>query len=161
MNMDLQAKKTALRKIPHGVYIVGVKQADQLNAFTATWLTQVSFTPPLIAIGIRKDAHSLAMIQQDRVFSVNLLGKQQKSVAEHFVKPATTLGEKLKAGRFRLGKTGAPILEDAIAYVECELREVANEHGDHALVIGEVIEAGVRQDEPALTLLDTGWHYGG
>ena len=159
--MDLQAKKIALRKIPHGVYIVGVKQGAQLNAFTATWLTQVSFTPPLIAVGIKKDSHSLEMITQGRVFSVNLLGKQQKAIAEHFVKPAATVGEKLKDVRHRLGTTGAPILEEAIAYVECEVREIANERGDHAVDIGEVVEAGVPKDEPALTLLDTGWHYGG
>lgn len=159
--MDLQAKKIALRKIPHGVYIVGVKQDSQLNAFTATWLTQVSFTPPLVAVGIKKDSHSLAMIKQDRVFSVHLLGKDQKAIAEHFVKPAAVVGEKLKEVRYRLGKTGAPVLEDAIAYVECELREIANEQGDHAVVIGEVVEAGVHQDVPALTLMDTGWHYGG
>ena len=159
--MDLQAKKTALRKIPHGVYIVGVKQGAQINAFTATWLTQVSFTPPLVAFGIRKDSHSFEMIKQGRVFSVNLLGKHQKSVAKYFVKPAAVIGEKLREVRHRPGTTGAPILEDAIAYVECEVREIANEHGDHAVVIGEVVEAGVRKDEPALTLLDTGWHYGG
>ena len=159
--MDLQAKKIALRKIPHGVYIVGVKQGAQLNAFTATWLTQVSFTPPLIALGIKKDSHSLEMIKQDRVFSVNLLGKGQKAIAEHFVKPATVVGEKLKDMRHRPGKTGAPILEEAIAYVECEVREIANAQGDHAIVIGEVVEAGVPKDEPALTLMDTGWHYGG
>ena len=159
--MDLQAKKIALRKIPHGVYIVGVKQGVHLNAFTATWLTQVSFTPPLIALGIKKDSHSLEMIKQDRVFSVNLLGKDQKAVAEHFVKPATVVGEKLKEVRHRPGKTGVPILEDAIAYVECEVREIANERGDHAVVIGEVVEAFVHKDEPALTLMDTGWHYGG
>jgi flavin reductase (DIM6/NTAB) family NADH-FMN oxidoreductase RutF len=159
--MDLQAKKTALRKIPHGVYIIGVAQDGQLNAFTGTWLTQVSFTPPLVALGVRKNSHSFEMIRQSRVFSVNLLGKHQKSVAEHFVKPASVMGEKLKDVRHRPGKTGAPILEDAIAYVECEVREIANEHGDHALIIGEVVEAGVPKDEPALTLLDTGWHYGG
>ena len=159
--MDLQAKKIALRKIPHGVYVVGVKQGAQLNAFTATWLTQVSFTPPLVAVGIKKDSHSLEMIKQDRVFSVNLLGKQQKSIAEHFVKPAATIGEKLKDVRHRAGATGVPILEEAIAYVECEVREIANEQGDHAIVIGEVVEAGVPKDEPALTLMDTGWHYGG
>lgn len=159
--MDLQAKKIALRKIPHGIYIVGVKQDSQINAFTATWLTQVSFTPPLVAVGIKKDSHSLAMIKQDRVFSVHLLGKDQKAIAEHFVKPAAVVGEKLKDVRYRLGKTGAPVLEEAIAYVECELREIANEQGDHAVVIGEVVEAGVRQDVPALTLMDTGWHYGG
>ena len=159
--MDLQAKKIALRKIPHGVYIVGVAQDSQLNAFTATWLTQVSFTPPLVAVGIKKESHSLEMIKQGRVFSVNLLGKGQKSLAEHFVKPATVVGEKLKEIAHRQGKTGAPVLDDAIAYVECELREIANEQGDHAVVIGEVVEALVRKDEPALTLMDTGWHYGG
>lgn len=159
--MDLQAKKTALRKIPHGVYVIGVRQGELLNAFTATWLTQVSFTPPLVAIGIRKDAHALAMIRQERVFSVNLLSKQQKSLAEHFVKHSAALGEKLKDVKHRLGQTGTPILEDCIAYVECELREIANEQGDHALVIGEVVAAGVHRDEPALTLTDTGWHYGG
>jgi len=159
--MDLQAKKIALRKIPHGVYIVGVKQGSQLNAFTATWLTQVSFTPPLVALGIKKDSHSFAMIQEDRVFSVNVLGKDQKPIAEHFVRPATVVGEKLKDVRYRAGKTGSPVLEDAIAYFECEVREIANEHGDHAIIIGEVVEALVRKDEPALTLMDTGWHYGG
>ncbi len=161
MTMDLQAKRTALRKIPHGVYVVGVKQDSQLNAFTATWLTQVSFTPPLVALGIKKGSHSFEMIKRDRVFSVNLLGKDQKPIAEHFVKPATVVGEKLKEVRHRVGKTGAPVLEDAIAYFECEVREIANEQGDHAIVIGEVVEAGVRKDEPALTLMDTGWHYGG
>jgi flavin reductase (DIM6/NTAB) family NADH-FMN oxidoreductase RutF len=159
--MDLNAKKIALRKIPHGVYVVGVKQDDQLNAFTATWLTQVSFTPPLIALGVRKDSHSLAMMRHDRVFSVNLLGKGQKALAEHFVKPASVVGEKLNTVPHRPGTTGAPVLEEAIAYVECEVREIANEHGDHAVVIGEVVEAGVPKDEPALTLMDTGWHYGG
>ena len=159
--MDLQAKKTALRKIPHGVYVVGVKQGAQLNAFTATWLTQVSFTPALVALGIKKDSHSFEMLKRDRVFVVNILGKDQKALAEHFVKPANVVGEKLSTVRHRSGKTGAPVLEEAIAYVECQVREIANEHGDHAVVIGEVIEAGVHRDEPALTLMDTGWHYGG
>ena len=159
--MDLQAKKIALRKIPHGVYVIGVAQDGRLNAFTGTWLTQVSFTPPLVALGVRKDSHSLEMMKQSRVFSVNLLGKHQQSVAEHFVKPATKPGEKLQSVAHRPGKTGAPILEDVIAYFECRVREIANEHGDHAVVIGEVVEAGVPRDEPALTLMDTGWHYGG
>ena len=159
--MDAQAKRTALRKIPHGVYVVGVKDGAQLNAFTATWLTQVSFTPPLVALGIKRDSHSFGMIERSRAFSVNLLGKDQKPVAEHFVKPASVVGEKLSSVRHRAGVTGAPILEDAIAYVECEVREIANQLGDHAIVIGEVVEAGVRRDEPALTLMDTVWHYGG
>ena len=160
--MDLEAKKIALRKIPHGVCVVGVAHDGHRNAFTATWFTQVSFTPPLVAVGIKKESHSLQMIQQGKVFSVNILGKAHKPLAEHFVKPATVVGEKLTTVAHQLGKTGTPILNDAIAYVECEVREIANSLGDHAVVIGEVVEAGVRnKEEAALTLLDTGWHYGG
>ena len=60
--MDAQAKKIALRKIPHGVYIIGVAQDGQLNAFTGTWLTQCSFTPPLVALGVKKGTLSHEMI---------------------------------------------------------------------------------------------------
>ena len=159
--MDAQAKKTILRKMPHGVYIVGVRNGTEVNAFTGTWLTQVSFTPPLVALGVKKDSHSFEMVKQSRVFSINFLKKDQKSVAEHFVKPATVVGEKLKEVRYRTGVTGSPILEESLGFIECEVREISNEKGDHAVIIGEVIEAGVHTDEPALTLMDTGWHYGG
>ena len=158
--MDPQVKKTVLRKLPHGVYIVGVAHNGARNAFTGTWLTQVSFTPPLVAIGVRKDSGSLEMIKQGGVFSVNLLGKAQKAIAEQFVKPATA-GDKLSGVKTREGSTGAPVLEEALGYFECRVREIANEHGDHAIVIGEVVEAVLLRDEPALTLMDTGWHYGG
>ena len=158
--MDPQAKKTALRKIPHGIFVVGVAHDGQCNAFTGTWLTQVSFTPPLIVLGVKKDTISYQMIEHGRVFSVNVLGKDQKSVAEHFVKPASVAGEKLAGIKYRKGKTGAPILEEAIAHFECEVLEISP-GGDHAVVIGEVVDAGVRQDADALTLKDTGWQYGG
>lgn len=159
--MNLEAKKAVLRKLPHGVYIVGVKDGGHINAFTGTWFTQVSFTPPLVALGVKKDSHSYPMIVEGKVFTVNLLGKLQKPVAEHFVKPAAPGVDKFAGIKYRLGKTGAPILEDALGFVECQVREIANQQGDHAIVIGEVVEAGVFADGLALTLLDTGWHYGG
>lgn len=160
--MDMNAKKLALRKMPHGVYVVGVKQDHHVNAFTGTWITQCSFTPPLVALGVKKGSLSHDMITQGKVFSINFLGKHQKSLAEHFVKPAQGHADvKLTGIAYTPGTTGAPILNDAIAFVECTVREIANQAGDHALVIGEVVEAGVRQDTEALSLGDTGWHYGG
>jgi len=160
--VDPQVKKTVLRKMPHGIYIVGVKHQQHVNAFTATWMTQCSFTPPLVAVGVKKGTLSHDMVQQGRVFSVNMVGKEQKALAEHFVKPAQGQADVKLAGiPYTLGKTGAPILKEAIAFFECEVREITNHSGDHAVVIGEVVEAGVRQDVEALTLRDTGWHYGG
>ena len=125
-------------------------------------MTQCSFTPPLVALGVKKGTLSHEMITHGKVFSVNILAKDQKSLAEHFVKPAQGHADVKLAGiAHHAGKTGAPILDEAIAFFECEVREMANGAGDHALVIGEVVEAGVRQDVEALTLKDTGWHYGG
>ena len=158
--MDPEAKKKALRKIVHGVYVVGVKGKETLNAFTATWVSQVSFDPPLVMVGVRRDGLSFEMIQATRVFVVNFLGSSQKTVAQHFLKPAHVSGNKLEGIPHHVGKTGAPVLDEAIAFVECQVRNIT-EDGDHAVVIGEVVEAGVHQDVDPLTLKETGWHYGG
>ena len=158
--MDLEIKKKALRKIVHGVYVIGVKEGDKVHAFTATWITQVSFKPPLVVAGIRKDGHSYKMIEKSRVFTINFLGSSQKKIAEHFLKPAPEGKDRLEGIRYKFGKCGAPILEEAAAYVECEVREISP-GGDHAVVIGEVVEAGLHQDVDPLTLKETGWQYGG
>ena len=158
--MDAEAKKKALRSIVHGVYVVGVRGSGKLNAFTATWLTQVSFTPPLVALGVRKESISYAMMEESKVFTINLLGSGQKELAQHFLKPAHLGGYKLEGIPHRLGVTGAPVLQEAAAYVECRAREIYP-GGDHSIVIGEVIEAGVHQDVEPLSLKETGWQYGG
>ncbi len=159
--MDAEIRKTVLRKIPHGLFVAGVAHEGKVNAFTATWLTQASFHPPMLVMGVRRDSKSFAMIEGGRVFSLNLLGKDQQDIAGEFVKPSQEMSDTLPGAASRTGKTGAPILEDAIAWVECEVREITNPMGDHALVVGEVIDVGQRLDVPALTLMDTGWHYGG
>ena len=158
--MDSELKKKALRKIVHGVYVIGVASEGKSNAFTATWLTQVSFIPPLVVAGIRKDGLSYRMIERSRVFSINFLGADQKPIAQHFLKPAHLGGDKLEGVPYRLGKTGTPILEEAIAFVECQVRDI-HPGGDHSLVVGQVVEAGVHKDIDPLALKETGWQYGG
>ena len=158
--MDLEAKRQALRSIVHGVYVIGVRDGEKLNAFTATWVTQVSFEPPLVAAAIRKDSVSFGMIEKSRVFVLNFLASGQKSLAQHFLKPAHLGGDKLEGISHRAGVTGAPILADAAAYVECRVKWI-HADGDHAIVVGEVVEAGVQREAEPLTLKETGWHYGG
>jgi flavin reductase (DIM6/NTAB) family NADH-FMN oxidoreductase RutF len=158
--MDPETKKRVLRKIVHGVYVAGVKDGEKLNAFTATWISQMSFKPPLIAFGVNKESISYKMIEKSRVFSINILEAGQKQLAQHFLKPAHLEADKLEGVRYRLGTTGTPILEDAIAYFECEVRDI-HPGGDHAIVIGEVVETGLQRDVDPLTLMETGWHYGG
>lgn len=158
--MNPEAKKKALRSMVHGVYVIGVRDGEKRNAFTATWATQVSFQPSLVAVGIRKDSVSFQMIERSRVFALNILGSGQKPLAQHFLKPAHLGGDKLAGIVCRTGKTGAPILEEGLAHLECRVREIVPA-GDHSVVIGEIIDAEVHREGEALSLRETGWHYGG
>ena len=63
MSLDVDAKKTLLRKIPHGLFVCGVRNGDEVNGFTASWVTQGSFDPPLVVMGVRADSSSHAIIE--------------------------------------------------------------------------------------------------
>ena len=67
--LDEQAKKTMLRKIPHGLYICGVKNEEEVNGFTASWLMQASFQPPLIVNCVKQNSISHQMIKSFQVLT--------------------------------------------------------------------------------------------
>ncbi len=160
MSLDLDAKKTLLRKIPHGLFICGVAEGDQVNGFTASWVTQGSFDPPLVVMAVRADSTSNGMIQRTRRFSLNVLAADQKDLAAVFFKPQQAVGGRFDAAPFTTGELGLPILKDALGAVECELvGELA--HGDHTVFLGQVKSAVLHRDADALELSSTGWQYGG
>ena len=158
--MNEESKKKILRYVPYGLYVIGVKQDDLYHAFTGSFLTQCSFKPPRIAIGVRNASHSLEMMKASGVFSVNFVGKADRKILEQFFKHTPESGSRFGDLAFQLKKTRTPILDVAVAYLECEAKSF-HEAGDHTLVVGEVLEAEVVKDEPPLFLSDTPWHYGG
>src|SRR3990172_4544011 len=86
--MDEQAKKTALRMIPYGLYVLGTKDGDRVTASTINWLTQVSFKPPLIAMGIKTDTEGFQHLKNAGDFALSILGAGQKDMAFAFVQHA-------------------------------------------------------------------------
>ncbi|MBI2094796.1 MAG: flavin reductase [Candidatus Omnitrophica bacterium] len=158
--MNEEAKKNILRKIPYGLYVIGVCDGSLHHAFTGSWLSQCSMKPPRVMLGVRHATHSLEMIEKARVFSVNFVAKSDRKILEQFFKATPSAGNRFGELTFQLKKTNAPILDRAIAYLECEVKEIVNA-GDHSVVIGEVVEAGVVKEEPTLVMGDTPWHYGG
>ncbi|GAB4214328.1 MAG: flavin reductase family protein [Synechococcales cyanobacterium] len=158
--LDEAAKKTILRKIPHALYVCGVRDGDELNAFTASWVMQASFKPPLVTLCVRGDARSHGMIKASGVFAISFLATGQKPLAQHFFQSVQRVGNRLGDVEFSLGETGCPIIQDSLGYVECQLVG-SLEHGDHTVFVGEVIAAGVHTDQEPLLLQETGWQYGG
>jgi flavin reductase (DIM6/NTAB) family NADH-FMN oxidoreductase RutF len=160
--MDPNAKKTALRMIPYGLYVLTARGKDgSIAAATVNWVTQASFEPPLVAVGVKTDSHAHPLIKETKAFALNVLGKGQQALAYTFFKPAEKKGDTISGEPFRAGATGAPILANTPAFVECTL-EATVELGDHSVFVGKVVEAGVvkppegRADDATLWLKDLG-----
>tara|TARA_Y100001968_G_C19453578_1_gene770490 strand:- start:4984 stop:5466 length:483 start_codon:yes stop_codon:yes gene_type:complete len=160
MTLDLEAKKVLLRKIPHGLFICAVKDGDEINGFTASWVTQGSFSPPLVVMAVRADGSSHEIIKKTQLFSLNVLRHDQKDLAAIFFKPQKGLGGRFESTSYSFGPNGLPILEDSIGGIECNVKgEVSC--GDHTIFVGEVTYAKLNQNTDSLLLSSTGWNYGG
>ncbi len=160
MNLDVAAKTTLLRKIPHGLFICGVAEGDVVNGFTASWVTQGSFSPPLVVTGVRSDSTSHGMIQRTGLFSLNVMEVGQQELVAKFFRPQAAVGGRLAEVSYRLGALGLPLLENCLGGLECQLvGHVAA--GDHTVFVGEVKTAVLHREGEALTLSHTRWTYGG
>ena len=141
--MDPDHKKTALRMIPYGIYVLTAEDGDgNTAAATVNWVTQMSFKPPLVAVGVKADSGAYEVLKAAGHFALNMLGKGQQGAAFTFFKPAERDGDTLSGEAISAGSSGAPVLASAIAHVECKVAEIV-ERGDHHIIVGEVIDANV------------------
>ena len=158
--MNSEARKKILRKIPYGLYILGLKDGDKFHGMVGSWVSQCSFEPPLLMLGIKKGSYSHQMMEHNPYLSVNFPRKDQKKLVEVFFWPYEVKDGKFGEVPFRVGKNGVPILEDVPAYLECKIRQIVT-GGDHDVVIVEILESELREETETLIMKDTGWHYGG
>ncbi len=160
--MDDSAKKTALRMIPYGIYVLGARQADgSPQAATINWLTQTSFAPPLIAFAVKADSGAHAALRATKKGAISILGKGQQGLAFTFFKPAVAEGDTLSGQKVHDGKSGAPIIDEALASIDFEVVEIVAQ-GDHHVFVAEVTDANLgqaidgRPDDATLAMRDLG-----
>ena len=167
--MDQDAKKTVLRMIPYGIYVLTADDGKgNVAAATVNWVTQTAFAPPLVVVGVKTDSGAYQIIKDKKTFALNMLGKDQKGAAFTFFKPTKLEDGKLSGQAVHRGTTGVPILDAAPAAVECRVTSIV-EQGDHHIVVGEVVEAHLpkpisgRPDAAILEMKDLGDNvfYGG
>ena len=144
------------RRLSLGVYVVGVSDGERRDAFTAAWLMQASFDPLLLAVSINPANASYELLHASGWFTVNVLKQGQLELARHFGTHSGREQDKLARIRTRAGRAGTPILEEALAYFECEL-EGRTRAGDHELVLGRVADGRILDPKASpLTYADTG-----
>jgi Conserved protein/domain typically associated with flavoprotein oxygenases, DIM6/NTAB family len=131
-----------LAKIPYGVSVVTTGRGGVENGLTVSWMSQVSFDPPMLLVAVDKLHYSVDLFRSTKNFCVNLLGESQLPLAGHFAKQAIAGEDKLVHVAQRAADSGAAILTDSVAYFDCEVSSIV-EAGDHLLVIGRIEDAEV------------------
>jgi flavin reductase (DIM6/NTAB) family NADH-FMN oxidoreductase RutF len=158
--LDLAARKTALRLFTYGLYAVGVSRGDEKNLFTANWLTQVSFEPPLIALSVEHHSHSIALLRENGVFAISVFSSEDREKAGALGKRWELRPNKIDEVEYELGVTGCPILKDALGTIECRVMD-SMPAGDSTIFLGEVIDARVGREGTPLTMSAAGFRHAG
>ena len=161
MPLDDELTNRVSWKIPNALALVGSKGGDERNAMTTSWISQLSMEPVLIGIGVDNSAVTHRLITEGGCFTVNLWDSDDTRVFVKFSKPANDDGAALNDRPVSIATTGAPIFEEAIAWMDCEMRHTL-ELGTHTLFVGEIVAASINDDDarPA-SMNDTRMKYGG
>ncbi|MER6996355.1 flavin reductase family protein [Streptomyces sp. NPDC000410] len=142
------AMKTALSSFCTGVAVITAREPDGRPAGMAVQsFSSVSLDPPLICFCPAHTSSTWPRIRAAGRFAVNVLAADQLELSRQF---AVTGGDKFAGVRWRPGAGGAPLLDGALATVECELADVLD-GGDHAIALGRVTSLAThRETEPLL-----------
>jgi flavin reductase (DIM6/NTAB) family NADH-FMN oxidoreductase RutF len=137
--------RAAMRRFATGVAIVTTEHQGRIHGFTVNAFTSVSADPPTVLICVNRAAMAHPLISASERFCVNILSLEQRKLAERFAggEPRS----RFDGVAYRIGASGSPILQGALAYVDCTLSEELTS-STHTIFLGNVLEAGHREGEP-------------
>ncbi|MYD36893.1 MAG: flavin reductase [Dehalococcoidia bacterium] len=150
--------RRVMGRLATGVTIVTTRAGDDVHGTTMSAVCSVSLQPQLVLVCVDHESDIQALIRESGVFAINILHEGQAGLAvelSHKGTPEQQAAHRLENLPHRNGATGAPLLEDSLAHVECRVEDTV-EAGDHTIYVGSVVGAGVSPsaDRPLL-------HYGG
>jgi flavin reductase (DIM6/NTAB) family NADH-FMN oxidoreductase RutF len=156
-------RRRLLWTMPYGLYVVGSRAGERRNLMTLNFATQVSFDPKLVGIGVEKTALTHELIAEGGSFVVNTVSREDRAIVRKFTKPVEAGPDgTLNGFAVHDSPTGAPVLDQAVAWIDCEVRNPVD-CGGHTFFIGEVVDCAFQQaeDTPVLRMEDTRMSYGG
>jgi ferric-chelate reductase [NAD(P)H] len=142
----------ALRNIGYGMYIIGARKGDRLNAQVANTLFQITSEPPTVAVSINKSNLTHDFIKESRAFSASIICEDTPlAFIGRFGFKSGRDTDKLAGIAYRIGETGSPIVTDnAASYLEVRIGQEVD-MGTHTVFIGAVAAAEVLSDKPCMS----------
>jgi flavin reductase (DIM6/NTAB) family NADH-FMN oxidoreductase RutF len=141
----------ALGRMVHGIYVLTASYQDEINGMIASWVSQVSYEPPLIMVAVHPDRYSHRLIEKAGAFGLHIISRERKELLKLFKGPDPAA--KFASLRWTRGITGSPLLEDAVALLDCKVM-TSMSPGNHTLFVGEVVDARLLAPGRPLSTLD-------
>ncbi len=158
--MDLTHRKTILRKISTGLYIVTGNTKSGPVAAAISFLTQTSMDPPLVTMAIRSDSSLYQAVQPGNYLAIHFPATDQQDMVGSFFRIKDSDENSINGYEFTLSDLGNPILIDTPMALEVVVKQIIPE-GDHHVIITEVVHTLLKEDKDILAMHHTTWHYGG
>ncbi len=136
-------------EIPSGVFVVSLKTESRVNAYAAGWVVRVSEVPVMIQVAVWDQNYSFELAQDCSHFVVQILEEGQQWIARHFGRNCGRTMNKFDGFTTHEGVSGAPILEDCLAFLECEVIS-RQRFGDHMVLVGKAIHSRINRPGRAL-----------
>ena len=157
-------RRRILWTMPSGLYVLGSRAGGRRNLMTISWALQVASDPKLLAVSVEAAAVTRALVGDGRVFALSILKREDRAVVRKFAKPLDDDGDPATLGGYAVhpATTGAPILDMAAAWLDCEVRHELD-LGSHTLFLGEIVDCGGDPSDglEVLRMEDTRMSYGG
>jgi flavin reductase len=155
--MELQLAQ-ALAALTTGIYVLTVRSGARQHGMSSSWVTQVSGEPVLIMAAVDRQHATHGLILDSQAFALNVLGHQSRQLEDYFYSAQSRRPDNLTPFPLETGATGSPLLQEALASLDCRLVS-SHTAGDHTLFVGEVVEARVRTAQTCLTSHDLPYLY--
>ena len=144
MDITPQDFRDALRHFAAGVTIVTSKAGERVHGMTVSAFTSISVEPPLVAVAIGRDAGLTPLLTAEGAgFAVNILAAEHVELSDRFAFVKDE--DRFDLGRWEVAATGAPVLADALSWLDCRL-EAYHEAGSHNVFLGRVVASRVRPE---------------
>ena len=151
--------RALFERFPCGVFILSLPgPGESLMGIVATWVMQVAFEPPLVAVSVEREGALAEALQRAGRFSLNLVRSDDISTAKGVLKHGPDLAGSEIGEAFRLTGEGLPVLRNGAGHLACQTTQI-HEAGDHLLVVAEVVRGESPGPSEILTLRETGWKY--
>ncbi len=139
-----------------GVTIMTTTSGGRMHGMTVSAFASQSLEPLLILVSVERSTEMHKLVMASRAFAINILGEHAERTARFFADNARLKGSEFVQGAYRLGVSGAPLLDEAVAYLEATVDSTLDA-GDHSIIVGKVTALEVRSDAEPLVYFRSGY----